>query len=273
MKKHLSFAFAALVCGLATFTSCSREDNTVNYPYHRVLTFEDSDWKGGLNYIGQANWSSLIDTPQNMGPLLYPTAPDAQIYQWADMGNTLFMTELLNTWGDKAFWGGGIAVSNYVDSDLSHGDADHQLSVPVSNGSKNFAVVYCNSNPTIDPKNPQVGMVFADVTPRVVKSIDVAPTTYQLNVAKNGNGWAKALTEAGDYLTLTIHGVVGESITNSIKVDMARDGQFLTKWKTVDLTALGAVQALMFTMETNDSYYGYANQPTYFAFDNVTVKF
>ena len=54
---------------------------------------------------------------------------------------------------------------------------------------------------------------------------------------------------------------------------MAKDGTFLESWKTVDLSSLGEVTKLGFTMDGSDkSSYG-VKHPKYFAFDNVAVKF
>ena len=39
----------------------------------RVLTFEDADYKGGTNFAGKSDWSSLIDSPQVMPcPTMHP---------------------------------------------------------------------------------------------------------------------------------------------------------------------------------------------------------
>ena len=121
--------------------------------------------------------------------------------------------------------------------------------------------------------NPQYGgtLLYGD---GVIKSMDVSPTTYQLGVTKNGDtSGSKALTEEGDFLTLTITGYKGEVATGTVNVDMAKDGKFLETWKTVDLSSLGEVTKLGFTMDGSDkSAYG-VKQPKYFAFDNVVVKF
>ena len=267
MKKTLltAVALTAALCASAQ-----------NYEV-RTLTFEDSDYKGTTeNYAGKLDWSSLIDT-QYGGPMLYPQDFDEDegdvVYWWYDEGNTEVYSELTNAWGDGAFWGGGIAISNYVDADLANGDNNHQLAVPTSNGSQNFAVVYCNSNSTISEYNPQTELTIMDGKLHVIESMKVSPTLYQLAVAKGGNGYAKALTDADDYLTLTINGLVGEDVVSKVTIDLARAGQFLEDWTTVDLTPLGEIDGLMFTMDTNDASYGYANQPTYFAFDDLKVRF
>ena len=245
----------------------------------RVLTFEDEDFKGTMeNFAGYLDWSSLIDSPQYGGPMLYPEDFDEDegdiLYYWYDEGNTEIYSELLNNYWDGCYWGGGIAISNYIEPDLAKGDYNTQLSVPESNGSKNFAVTFCNSNPTINEMNPQVEITIADGKVHLIESMMISPTTYGLNIAKNGDGWvAHGLTGEEDYMTLTIHGMVGETEVSSIDVDLARAGKFMEGWTTVDLTSLGEVNGLMFTMNSNDTGDYGINQPCYFAFDNVRVRF
>ena len=245
----------------------------------RVLTFEDEDYKGTTeNFAGQLDWSSLIDSPQYGGPMLYPEDFDEDegdiLYYWYDEGNTEIYSELLNNYWDGCYWGGGIAISNYIESDLTKGNYENQLSVPESNGSKNFAVAFCNSNPTINEMNPQLEITIMDGKVHRIESMMISPTTYGLNIAKNGDGWvAHGLKDEDDYMTLTIHGMVGETEVSSIDVDLARAGKFMEGWTTVDLTSLGEVDRLMFTMNSNDAGDYGINQPSYFAFDNVKVYF
>lgn len=243
----------------------------------RTLTFEDADAKGIVNYGGGSNkWSSLIDNPQYGGPMLYPASFDDEedlLYGWHDENNTEIQSELLNNYVDGKFWGGGIAISNYIDDNLANGDYEHQLAVPVSNGSSNFAVVYCNSNPTIAEGNPQVYFEFADKGGHVIESLLISPTTYQLNACENGNGFNSPLVGEGDYLTVTFRGYLNGEATQTVSVDLARDGEFLTDWKEVSLLPLGNVTKVVLTMDSNDISYGYLNPPSYFAFDDVKVRF
>ena len=210
------------------------------------------------------SWSSLIDTQQYGGELLYGDGGTTPVsYSWTDATSQL-TSSLTAAWGGLyGFAEGGIAVSNYIDTDTqNHATYYYQLSVPASNGSANFAVVYCDAS-----------MSFADGTPRIIKSMDVSPTTYQLGSTQNGDGYAKALTEQGDFLTVTITGYNGEQETGTVTFDLAKDGTIQTTWMTIDLSSLGEVTTLAFTMDGSDkSAYG-VKQPKYFAFDNVVVKF
>lgn len=201
-------------------------------------------------------WSKLIDSKQNNGPLLY--GENSADYAWVDEGTKLSGGMTLAWGGQFGFAEGGTAISNYIDADIeNHATYDYQLSVPAGNGSKNFAVVYCNAT-----------IKFPQGVTHVIKSMQIGPTTYELGVVKYGNDYAASLAQEGNF-TLTITADNGKTM----EVDMARDGVILETWKEVNLTSLGEVNSLTFTMDGSDkSEYG-VNHPQYFAFDNVVVKF
>lgn len=246
MKKIKFFALL-MISGLA-FSACSDEDGWSEYSPAddtETVTFEGS------------YFDALIDNPQYFGPMLYGDGS----YKWQD-ATTSLAGGLTNAYGDGMFWGGGVAISNYlqpnVDESVTYAE---QLAVPVSNGSKNFAVVYCGAS-----------VEFADGKARQVNSMDIIPTSYLLSVIKLGDGYAKALTETGDYLNAVITGYNGDNATGSVKVYLAADGGFLNKWYSADLSSLGKVTKLSFSMEGSDASAWGIKAPAYFAFDNVVIK-
>lgn len=245
MKKF--FFLAALLCAGFAFTSCSDDDDVVvQVPSSRqtaTLTFEESFW------------NAFIDSKQYGGTLIY--GPTAKIYAWSHYLTGLSGGLTLAWGGDYGYSEGGTVISNYIDADIqNHANYLYQLAVPTSNGSRNFAVVYCNA-----------AIKFPAGVSRVIKSMDISPTTYELGVVKYGDGYAASLSESGN-LTLTITADTGKKLD----IDMARDGKLLTTWTTFDLSSLGAVNSLTFTMDGSDkSSYG-PKHPLYFAFDNVVVQ-
>ncbi|MBR1668384.1 MAG: DUF4465 domain-containing protein [Bacteroidaceae bacterium] len=245
MKKYL-LACAVLAMGMATFTSCSDDDEDV-----RTLNFEGD------------SWAALIDNPQYGGTLLYGDGGTTPVsYSWSD-ANSKLTSSLTAAWGGLyGFSEGGVAISNYIDDDLTnHATYQYQLAVPKSNGSNNFAVVYAPAS-----------ISFSDGVARLIKSMDVSPTTYQLGVTENGDGYAASLAESGE-LTVTIIGKKGDAETGTVTFDLAKDGNILKTWKKIDLSSLGEVTSLTFDVDGSDrSDYG-VKHPKYFAFDNVVVKF
>jgi len=250
MKKVKFMAF--LLCAGATFTACSDDDDfdvvTETEDNTMTLTFEESQW------------DALIDDPQYGGTLLY--GENAKDYAWTDE-TTQLHGGMTNKWGGAyGFSEGGIAISNYIDENIdSLRSYDIQLAVPVSNGSKNFAVFF-----------DEADLTFADSVAREIQSFDVIGTTYMLSVAKNGNFAAKALNENGDYLNLVVTGYNGETETGTTKVALVLEGGLLSKWYTHPLTSLGKVTKLHFAIEGSDVGEWGLNTPAYFAFDNVVVS-
>ncbi len=234
MKKILYLA-VALCVGFA-MASCNNDD----------------DKTATLDFEGQ-QWTALIDTAQYGGDLLYGSGKDT--YAWSD-AKTGISGGLTRAYGGKhGYSEGGVAISNYIDADIqNHATYFYQLAIPQSNGSKNFAVVYCDATLTL-------------ATPHVVRSMDVSPTTYQLGSTKFGDGYAASLAESGN-LTITITA----DNEKTLEIDLARDGSILETWKTFDLSSLGEVKSLTFTMDGSDkSSYG-VKHPKYFAIDNVVVE-
>lgn len=201
-------------------------------------------------------WNKLIDSKQYNGPLLY--GEKATEYAWNDSITGLSGGLTLAWGGSYGYSEGGTAISNYIDDNIQdHATYEYQLSVPAGNGSKNFAVVYCDAT-----------IKFPQGVNHVIKSMQIGPTTYELGVVLNGDGYAASLAQEGNF-TLTITANNGKTLD----VDMARDGVILQTWQEVDLTSLGEINSLTFTMDGSDkSDYG-VKHPKYFAFDNVVVKF
>lgn len=247
--KKIFLSFAVLAMSMAMFTSCSDDDNNENV---KILGFEGNQW------------SALIPDGQAYGVATLIYGEDALNYSWTDAQSQLQGGLTLAWGGTYGFAEGGTVVSNYIDENIAeHATPDYQLSVPVSNGSANFAVVYCDAS-----------VSFADGKARTIKSMDVSPTTYQLGVTKNGDtSGAKPLTEEGDFLTVFITGYNGEDETGTVTFDLAKDGDILTTWKKIDLSKLGDVTSISFTMDGSDKSSWGVKQPKYFAFDNVAVKF
>lgn len=89
MKKRIVSLLLALVMAVSLLpvSAFAAEDYEL-----RVLTFEDADYKGGTNFAGGTDWSSLIDNPQYGGMLLYGSGGGVDsidaAYKWTDTNNT-----------------------------------------------------------------------------------------------------------------------------------------------------------------------------------------
>ena len=243
MKKFL-LAFAVLAMGTVTFTSCGDDDEDA--PRTAVLTFEGDQF------------SALIDYPQYGGALLYSGSD----YNWTDADNTeISGTAVKADWGSFG-WGitNAVAISNYIDDDFAN-DADymHQLSVPKSNGSANFAIVWGDG----------ATLSFADGNAHVIKSMQVINTTYALGDAE-AKQWGSIKAGLGDGYKFAVTVTADNGSTKEIV--LAEGNTAIEDWTNVDLSSLGAVKTLTFTFDGTDSGEWGLNTPKYVAIDNVVVE-
>lgn len=105
----------------------------------------------------------------------------------------------------------------------------------------------------------------------------VTNTCYAYYTMLNGNDFCRPFAK-GDRLTLTAHGVHAdgsESTTSFYLADMVNGDpatEIVRTWKSWDLTPLGEVICIYFTMDSTDSGQWGMNTPAYFALDGLTVE-
>lgn len=95
-------------------------------------------------------------------------------------------------------------------------------------------------------------------------------TTYAYYAMRNGTAFSRPFT-GDDYLLLNIYGVKDGKSFLGQSVYLARNGSFIDSWQAVDLTPLGDVQQMYFTMESSDSGEFGMNIPAYFAIGAISA--
>ena len=290
-KRLLALVLAiVMVCSLLPVSAFAAEPD---YEL-RVLTFEDADYKGGTNFAGGNNWTSLIDSPQYGGKLLYGESGGGvdsvdAAYKWTDKNNTWLSNTLSEGYGSWCYWSGGHAVSNYVSGEISkYGGFESQLTVykkDVSglertggghNGSNNFAVHYGyadNSGYGLTEASLPT-LTFADGTARVIDYMYVNNTDYALNCYIDGNGLtAKIGDDDWVKLVATGYNAAGEK-TGTASIYLCNGPKnIMMDWTKWDLSGLGKVLKVTFNVTgSSDNGYGFS-QPAYFAYDDVAVRF
>ena len=131
-----------------------------------------------------------------------------------------------------------------------------------ANKSKTYALLYYSSyyGNTASITNNE-GRYF---TPQ---SVAVTNNAYAFNSLTNGDAYAKKFTEE-DWFRLYIIGKKDGAVTDTVTVNLAAEGMLIFTWKTIDLTALGEVDCIEFSMNSTDvGAYG-MNTPAYCCFDN-----
>ena len=291
MKKRIFSLLLALVMAVSLLpVSAFAEGEDYDL---RVLTFEDTDYKGGTNFANGNNWSSLIDDPQYGGKLLYGSGAGVssadEAYQWTDTNNTWLHNILSEGYGSWCYWSGGHAISNYNTGDIAdYGGFNTQLTVykkGVSglsrtggghNGSNNFAVHYGyadNSGYGLGA-DALPALTFADGPERVIDHMYVTNTTYALNCYIDGNGLT-AKIGPDDWVKLVATGYDTKGAKTGETGIYLCNGpdNIIMDWTKWDLSGLGKVAKVTFNVTgSSDNGYGFS-QPAYFAYDDVAVRF
>ena len=138
----------------------------------------------------------------------------------------------------------------------------------------NFAIAYYSAPSSwyAGYKDPITLTYTTEAKP--ITGFYVTNSAYTLNAILNGDYADDAFGE-GDYLSLTVKGYNGETLTGEVMFYLAdyrsanESERFaLKEWKWLDLSRLGAVTRLEFEMFTTKSdAYGFTT-PTYFCLDN-----
>lgn len=103
---------------------------------------------------------------------------------------------------------------------------------------------------------------------QVVDGFFVNNTAYAVTSMCNGDSYAKKFGK-DDWFKLTISGSLnGVAVNNQVVVDLAADGKYINEWTYVDLSTLGEIDAVQFSMSSSDTGDWGMNTPAYFAMDN-----
>lgn len=263
-------------------------------PYDlRVLTFEDADYKGGTNFAGGSDWTSLIDDPQYGGPLLYGSdgagvTTENEAYKWSDENNTMLSHVFPYNYNAYCYWGGGHTISNYGTGDIAdYGGYTTQLTVykkGVSgltrtgaghNGSDNFAVHYGYIDGSQYNKTEVLpAFSFTDGVERVVDHMYITNTTYALNCYIDGNGLTAKIGDDDWVKVVAIGYDANGEKTGETGIYLCNGpDNIVMDWTKWDLSVLGKVHKVAFNVTgSSDNGYGFS-QPAYFAYDDVAVRF
>ena len=236
-----------------------------------------------LDFEGE-KWSSLIDSPQYGGPLLYGDGygfyTEDEAYSWYDEGNTFLKSTINYAYGSWCYWSGGVAVSNYY-NEIADGSFTNQLSVNYNkegnhghNNSANFVSCFGYYDGSDYSTDSRAVISFGDGVARVIDHLYVINTAYFLNAMVNGSGFSPAATE-DTYVDLVAEGfdANGES-TGTTKIRLQNGTTSITEWTKFDLSSLGAIVTLKLNYEASTdqiSDYGLSS-PSYVAIDDIAVR-
>lgn len=178
-----------------------------------------------------------------------------------ESGDFIFQQEAsVSQWGTYYY---GNLPSNKSDNKFeSYLDAEKSAKGGAYEG-KNF-VVWTPSYMAID----SVKLKSAGTVP----GFFVNNTAYAVNSMTKGDEFAKKFGK-DDWFRLTISASLnGAAVNNQVIVDLAKDGKYISEWTFVDLSSLGEIDALTFSLSSSDNGDYGMNTPAYFCFDNLGAE-
>jgi len=211
----------------------------------------------------------------------------AALYESVTQTNTSGSFEFKNTvtnWGSMTSWT-GVAISNRTDN-TSAGDVANQFNSSASgdiDGNGNYSVIF-DSNSGGMNMGPDYTISFnlSDFpNGRTISGCYITNNTYGTTSMHEGDGFAQAFGgEDGnepDWFKLTAEGIDKDgNSTGTIDFYLA-DFRFennakdyiLENWKWFNLSSLGTVTKVQFTMSSSDAGQYGMNTPAYFCLDNL----
>ncbi len=228
-----------------------------------LVSFEDVVMPNEQSYSGPGGgryWSGLV--PPANGQV------DSQFVS----GNASFPNTNNECCGGATFWS-GFAYSNTTDTTTAgFGNQVSAFAGGGAGGSANYAIAFAGAF------NP---LRLSFDSPTTLKRANLTNTTYAALSMRDGDSFAKRFGGVSgddpDYLLLTITGKdANDDDTGTVDFYLAdfrfadnADDYILDSWAAVELSTLGAVTALEFTMTTTDVGQFGPNTPFYFAIDNI----
>jgi hypothetical protein len=199
----------------------------------------------------------------------------ADLYGAIRSGNAV----LVNEYDPEYFSWGGFAISNHADTETP-GWGNDLSAIPGGgvHGSAAFAVGY-DSGFTALP--PTLEILDAGNGGVVLKGVYVTNTTYGYLSMLEGDDYAKKFGgETGadeDWFLLTVTGIgPGGAETGTVDLYLAdfragdpAEDYILDQWTWLDLTPLGPVTSLRFSLASTDMGDWGMNTPAYFALDDL----
>ena len=186
--------------------------------------------------------------------------------------NNFYTIDAFSGW---AFWGGW-AYSNVTDNTTAGYTNQYSAVAGAGHTGDTYGVAYMDTFYGVTPT-----VSFAQ--PTALVSAYVTNTTYAYFDMLQGGAYSKQFGGAGggdpDWFLLTITGKdAAGGVTGTVERYLAdfrftdgADDFLLDAWTPVDLSGLGVVASVAFTLSSSDTGAWGMNTPAYFALDTLTV--
>jgi len=178
----------------------------------------------------------------------------------------------------------GFAYSNRQD-DSTAGYTNQYTAITaggIEGQGSNYALAYVPIDFYVTLQPVPIKMTFADSSKHAISGFYVTNSTYAYFSMLNGDFAAKKFGGAdgsdADFLRLLIYGKNYNGYSDTVIHYMAdysssnnANDYIVNDWQWVDISSLGKVDTLYFTMESSDVGMFGINTPTYFCLDNIKI--
>ena len=131
-----------------------------------------------------------------------------------------------------------------------------------ANDSKTFAVVYYNSYAKILPT-----VARKDRASFEPQACFVTNSAYAYTSMKEGDAYAKKFDE-NDWFLITATGFLDDVKVGTAEYYLAQNGKIADDWGIFDLSGIGTVDRVLFSLSSSDNGEWGMNTPAYFCLDN-----
>ena len=135
--------------------------------------------------------------------------------------------------------------------------------------SKQYVVAYCpGDNPAWGTYNPIVTVMPGSDRKVQLDGVYLTNTAWVKSFATKGDkNFGRPAFEEGSFFIVTITADNGNKVEVPLIDYRNKKRELVNDWKWIDLSSLGEVKTLKFSIESSDSY-----APSYFAMDNLHIK-
>lgn len=256
-----SFPLLIALCIAALFVRCT--PCVPGEPKPFVVTFEDAPQSALANSIYGDNLYEESYIPYVHDPTGMTFGYAYSSFEYEGYVYSSWNGIVLSQWGDMYTEGYTNQCSVFY-RDPETGFGGH-------GNSATFALVYLGTDAVISFEDSEKEMRFL--------SLFVANSTYTALSMIHGDMFCKTFSyEDKDWLKLIFTGHDKEgTITGTTDFYLADfrtpdSGGVVTSWEKVDLTSLGHVHTITFSMESSDTGAYGMNTPAYFCMDNIIVE-
>lgn len=243
---HLFLASAALAMA-ASFSSCITDDKDANTEW--LPTFAD------FNDLGY--WSGCYDTDASHVDINgLRLSHSASSFEWDGVA--------------YCSWNGFCPSRATDNADYSDGDwTAHQWTSITGGGVAGEGSPYVVGFWKTDGGETSCRLTMADGSVFYPDDMYITNTSYGYYAMKNGTHFSHAFT-ADDNCVLQINGYLnGARKYSTVYVYLAKGTDILDYWKKVEVSKLGNVDTIVFTMTSTDSGQWGMNNPAYFCIGSM----